>query len=80
VEKVPHTRRYRLVGKGYSICVIFLKLFERVYAPHTAGLLKPFSGDRKMPDEKLCELDRLYRAISDGLTDLLRAVGLKIAA
>jgi hypothetical protein len=32
---------------------------ERVYAPLTAGLLKPFNGDRKMPDEKLCELDRL---------------------
>jgi hypothetical protein len=80
VEKAPHTRRYRLAGKGYSICVVFLKLFERVYAPLTAGLLKPFSGDRKMPDEKLCELDRLYRAISNGLTDLLRAVGLKTAA
>jgi hypothetical protein len=80
VEKVPHTRRYRLVGTGYSICVIFLKLFERVYAPLTAGLLKPFSGDRKIPDAKLCELDRLYRTISKGLTDLLRAVGLRSAA
>jgi hypothetical protein len=80
VEKVPHTRRYRLVGKGYSICVVFLKLFERVYAPLTAGLLKPFGGDRKLRTERLCELDRLYRIISDGLTDLLRAVGLKTAA
>jgi len=25
VEKVPKSRRYRLVGKGYSICVAFLK-------------------------------------------------------
>jgi len=24
VHKVPNTRRYRLVGKGYSICVVFL--------------------------------------------------------
>lgn len=80
VEKIPRSRRYRLVGKGYSICVIFLKLFERVYAPLTAGLLKPFAGDRKLAPEKLCELDRLYQAISDGLTDLFRAVGLKTAA
>jgi hypothetical protein len=29
----PHSRRYRLVGKGYSICVVFLKLFERINAP-----------------------------------------------
>jgi len=28
-RKVPHSRRYRLVGKGYSICLVFLKLFEK---------------------------------------------------
>jgi hypothetical protein len=28
-ERIPHSRRYRLVGKGYSICVAFLKLFEK---------------------------------------------------
>jgi hypothetical protein len=39
VEKIPHSRRYRLAGKGYSICLVFLKLFERIYAPLTAGIL-----------------------------------------
>jgi len=80
VEKIPRSRRYRLIGNGYSICVIFLKLFERVYAPLTAGVLKPFSGDRALAAEKLCELDGLYQAISNGLTNLFRAVGLKTAA
>src|SRR5207245_10120832 len=42
VEKIPHSRRYRLVGKGYSICVAFLTLFEKIYAPLKAGLLGPF--------------------------------------
>ena len=51
VEKIPHSRRYRLVGKGYSICLVFLKLFEKVYAPLTAGLLAPFRGDRLLPEE-----------------------------
>ena len=37
VEKVPHTRKYRLTGHGYSICLVFLKLFERIYAPLAAG-------------------------------------------
>jgi hypothetical protein len=32
VEKIDHSRRYRLLPKGYSICLVFLKLFERVYA------------------------------------------------
>jgi hypothetical protein len=80
VQRIPHTRRYRLVGKGYAVCVLFLKLFERVYAPLTAGLLKPFPADRKLAEEKRCELDRLYQRIADDLNLLLRAVGLKAAA
>jgi len=32
VDKIPHARRYRLAPHGYQICVLFLKLFERVYA------------------------------------------------
>src|SRR5713226_7301466 len=80
VEKLPRSRRYRLVGKGYSVCLIFLKLFERIYAPLTAGLLKPFAGDHKLAPEKRCELDCLYQRIVDDLRDLLLAVGLKTAA
>jgi hypothetical protein len=80
VEQIPHSRRYRLAGKGYSVCVLSLKLSERVYAPLTAGLLKPFAGDRKLADEKRCTLHRLYQRIVDDLDALLCAVGLKAAA
>ena len=80
VEKLPKSRRYRLGGKGYSICVAFLKLFEKIYAPLTAGLLAPFRGDKKLAEAKRCELDRLYQRVSDDLDTLFRAVGLKIAA
>jgi len=80
VEKIPHSRRYRLVGKGYSICVAFLKLFEKVYAPLTAGLLAPFRGDRALAEEKRCALDCLYQRVSDDLDALFRAIGLKVAA
>jgi hypothetical protein len=80
VERVPKSRRYRLVGKGYSICVAFLKLFEKIYAPLTAGLLAPFRGDRTLAEAKRCELDRLYQHITDDLDALLRAIGLKVAA
>src|SRR5207247_3344778 len=41
VERLPRSRRYRLLRSGYSICLVFLKLFERIYAPLTAGLLRP---------------------------------------
>jgi hypothetical protein len=80
VEKVPRSRRYQLVGKGYSICVVFLKLFEKVYAPLTAGLFAPFRGDRILAEDKRCQLDRLYQSVCTDLDALLRAVGLKIAA
>jgi hypothetical protein len=80
LEKLPHSLRYRLAHQGYSICVLFLKLFERIYAPLTAGLLKPFAGDRNLPEDKRCQLDRLYQRLTDDLDALLSAVGLKTAA
>jgi hypothetical protein len=80
VERIPHSRRYQLVGKGYAICLAFLKLFERIYAPLTAGLLAPFRGDRALSDDRRCALDRLYQRICDDLDALLKAVGLKVAA
>jgi hypothetical protein len=41
VEKLPGSRRYRLLPEGYRICLVFLKLFDRIYAPLTAGLFRP---------------------------------------
>jgi hypothetical protein len=78
VEKIPHSRRYSLVGKGYAIGVAFLKRFEN--APLTAGLLAPFGGDGLLAEAKRCEFDRLYQRISGDLDALLRAIGLKVAA
>jgi hypothetical protein len=79
VEKLPHSRRYRLLPEGYSICLVFLKLFERIYAPLTAGLLQPFSADNKLQHDRLSQLDKLYQRVVQALDDLLHAVGLKAA-
>lgn len=79
VEKVPRSRRYRLLPEGYSICLVFLKLFERIYAPLTAGLLQPVSGDSRLQQQKRTELDRLYQRVVDDLDELVQAVGLKAA-
>jgi hypothetical protein len=80
MEKLPHSRRYRLTREGYSICLVFLKLFERIYAPLTAGLLRPFSGDSNLRQQKRTQLDRLYQKVVDDLDKLIAAVGLKAAA
>lgn len=79
VEKLPHSRRYRLLPEGYRICLVFLKLFERIYAPLTAGLLRPFLADSQLPPQKLSQLDRLYQHVTEALDRLVRAVGLKAA-
>jgi len=41
VEQLPRSRRYHLPADGYSVCLMFLKLFERIYAPLTAAHLPP---------------------------------------
>jgi hypothetical protein len=76
VEKLPHSRKYRLLACGYSVCLLFLKLFERIYAPLTAGLLCPFRGDAKLQYQKRSQLDRLYQRVLDDLNQLVRAVGI----
>jgi len=78
--KVVKSRRHRLTQQGYSVCLVFLKLFERIYAPLTAGLLQPVKGDSKLQQQKRSQLDRLYQRVVDDLDQLLKAVGLKTAA
>jgi hypothetical protein len=80
VDKVPRSRRYRLTPQGYSICLVFLKLFDRIYAPLTAGLLQPVSGDSKFQQQRRSQLDGLYQRVANDLERLLKAVGLNIAA
>jgi hypothetical protein len=80
VERIPHSRRYRLLPNGYRICLVFLKLFDKVYAPLAAGLLRPYRRDRTLPHDRLTQLDRLYQSVVAALDQLVAAVGLKIAA
>jgi hypothetical protein len=79
IAKLPRSRRYRLLPQGYSICLVFLKLFERIYAPLAAGLLNPVKADAGLPPQKRSQLDRFYQRVVDDLDELVRAVGLKAA-
>jgi hypothetical protein len=79
VEKIPHSRRYRLLPKGYRICLVFLKLFDKIYAPLAAGLLHPYRRDRLLSPERLTQLDKLYQSVVTALDQLVVAVGLKVA-
>src|ERR1700719_466365 len=79
VERIPRSRRYRLLRNGYSVCLVFLKLFERIYAPLTAGLLSPVPADSKLQQHRRSQLDRLYQRVIADLDKLMDAVGLKAA-
>jgi hypothetical protein len=80
VEKLPHSRRYRLLPNGHRTCLLFLKLFDKIYAPLTAGLLHPCPGDRTTTPDRLHQLDKLYQSVAAALDELVAAVGLKLAA
>jgi hypothetical protein len=53
-----------------------MKLFDRLCAPLTAGLLDPVLGDAALPRSKQSRLDRLYQRLSIALDQLLCLIGL----
>jgi len=60
--------------------VVFLKLFEKIYAPRAAGLLQSVPGDTKLQQQRCSQLDGLYQQVADDLDKLFAKVGLKIGA
>lgn len=77
VQKVEGTQAYRLTMEGFRICVLFLKLFHRVYAPLTAAAVDPVACDSRVPDDRRATLDRLYAAVDGALDSLFDHVGLR---
>ena len=79
VQRLHNSRRYRLTPAGYRVCVVFLKLFEKLYAPLTSAILKAFTHDQRLPDHRTTPLDKLYCRVVHALDQLVDAVGLKAA-
>ena len=79
VERLNKSRRYRLTPEGYRLCVVYLKLFEKLYAPLTSAILKPFKDDARMHNARTSLLDRVYSTVLKALDLLVDAVGLKVA-
>jgi hypothetical protein len=68
-----------LLPHGYQICLIYLKLFEKIYAPLVNGVLAGWDDDEQLPIARRTQLDRLYNAVLTALDKLVDAVGLKAA-
>jgi hypothetical protein len=45
VAKLPNSHP---INRAYAVCLVFLKLFERVYAPFTAGPLSPIKAGARL--------------------------------
>lgn len=80
VEKVVGTQSYRLTAHGYRICLLYLKIFHRVYAPLTAASLDPVAAAVSLPASKTADLDQLYISVDLALNNLLQYLGLATAA
>jgi len=80
VVKVPKTQTYRLTPPGFRICVLFLKLFHRVYAPFSAAAFDPLTADALLAEERRCTLDQLYAGVDLALDQLLDHLGFSLAA
>ncbi len=79
VQRVNKSRRYRLTPEGYRICIVYLRLFEKLYAPLTSDILKPFKDDARLHNTEMSVLDRVYSTVVKALDLLVDAVGLKVA-
>jgi hypothetical protein len=79
VERVAGTQSYRLPTQGYRSAVLYLKLFHRIYAPLTAGILEPVPWDDRLPPQRRALLDRLYAAVNRDLNRLFESVGVRLA-
>ncbi len=79
VERLDKSRRYRLTSEGYRICVVYLKLFQKIYAPLASAILKPFNADSQLQSFTTSLRDRLYRNVVQALDLLVDAVGIKVA-
>src|SRR5262249_11789326 len=63
VERVAGTQSYLLPAEGYRIAGLYLKLFHRIYAPLTAGIVEPVFWDERLPPERRALLDRRINSL-----------------
>jgi hypothetical protein len=76
VIRLPGTQRYQLTAEGYRLAVLYEKLYQRFYAPLTAGVLTPDPGDHHVPQSRRAKLDRLYEALDEALSRLADHLGM----
>jgi len=72
----PGTQWYQLTSEGYRLAIVYLKLYQRLYAPLTAAIHAPDPSDQIVLSRHHTKLDRLYVAVDHALHKLAEHVGL----
>lgn len=76
IQRVPKTQSYQATEQGYAIAILYLKIYQRLYAPLAAALLEPVHSDNQVLTTRQTKLDRLYVAVHRALTDLGEHLGI----
>jgi hypothetical protein len=80
VRKVPRTQSYSLTPEGFRLCIAFLKLFHKIYAPLTSAALSPVPENGLVPEHRRSTLDHLYAAVDHAVELLMQQIGIKVVA
>jgi hypothetical protein len=76
VVRLKGTQQYQLTSEGGQLAVLYLKLYERLYGPLTAGVLEPVRGDVHLSSHRRAKSDRLYTGVDWALDKLARHFGI----
>jgi hypothetical protein len=76
IQRVPKTHSYQATEQGYAIAILYLKIYERLYAPLAAALSEVVPSDNQVLSTRQTKLDRLYVTVHRALTDLGEHLGI----
>jgi len=75
IKRLPKTQSYQVTEQGYAIAILYLKIYQRLYAPLTAAIREPVPSDNQVLNNRQTRLDRLYVAVDQALTALAEHLG-----
>ncbi len=79
LSRLAKSQSYQLSPEGYRIAILYLKLYQRLYAPLTAAIREPAPADNQMLTNCQTKLDRLYVAVDKALQKRTDHIGLQAA-
>jgi hypothetical protein len=76
VQRLPNRQCYELTSEGFRLAVFYSKIYHRLLAPLTTGILDPIPADNCLLNHREVKLDRLYRVLYEHLDRLTTFLGL----